>query len=328
MPKAVALFSGGLDSSLAILIVQRQGIDVHALNIRTPFDCCRAPAAQLAHQLGTKLTVLSVNDDYIDVLRRPVYGYGKGINPCVDCRIYMAKMAKRLMEDIGACLVITGEVVGQRPMSQKKRDLTIIEEQSGLQGRLLRPLSAKLLPPTIAEEQRVIDRSELHAFHGRGRSGLIELAHEFGLKQIPQPSTGCALTEVTFAPRVRDLLDHNANTSLRDLELLNLGRHIRMDSQIKAVVGRDAKENAALALFFEHEASFDMAYLHPQNFLGADVLVTGRIGEESIRLATGLVLRHSRNHDPSNAQIQVTHRKKTWLMTAHRLPEDGSFRPL
>jgi hypothetical protein len=328
MPRAVALFSGGLDSTLAILLVQRQGIEVQALNIRTTFDCCRAPAAQLAHQLGAKLTVLSVAEDYIDVLRNPTHGYGRGVNPCVDCRIYMAKMAKRFMEDMDACLVITGEVVGQRPMSQKKRDLSIIEEQSGLQGRLLRPLSAKLLPPTLPEKQGIIDRSRLKAFSGRNRTSLMRLAQELGLKQTPQPSTGCALTEVTFAPRVRDLWDHNVNASLRDLELLKLGRHIRVDTQIKAVVGRDATENAALALFFEQEASCHMAYLHPENFLGADVLVTGRIDEQSIELATGLVLRHSKNHDSSIAKIRVTHRNKTRSITAQRLPEDRLFRPL
>jgi tRNA U34 2-thiouridine synthase MnmA/TrmU len=328
VPKAVALFSGGLDSTLAILVLREQGIDIEALNIRTTFDCCKAPAGQTAHELGVRLTVLSVGDDYVDLLREPSHGYGKAVNPCVDCRIYMARMAKRLMEDVGACVVITGEIVGQRPMSQKKRDLALIESRSGLKGRLLRPLSAKLLPATIPEEEGLIDRQRLHAFEGRSRSKLIELAQRYGLEKIPQPSTGCALTEVSFAPRVRDLMDHNAEASRWDFELLNVGRHIRLDEHTKAVVGRNASENASLELFFRRASRANSAYLHPESFLGPDVLVVGRITEKAIQFAGALVLRYSKKSEPQNALIRVEHGDATTVLRAEPIEQANSVRPL
>jgi hypothetical protein len=328
MPKAVALFSGGLDSTLAIRVLQEQGLDVEALNIRTTFDCCRTPAAQAAHNLGVQLTVLSVGDDYLDVLRKPSYGYGKGINPCVDCRIYMGRMAKSLMEASGACVVITGEVVGQRPMSQKKRDLAVVEKESGLEGRLLRPLSAKLLAPTTPEQEGLIDRERLYAFSGRSRSQLINLARRYGLREIPQPSTGCALTQVTFAPRVRDLMEHDAGTSRWDFELLNVGRHIRLDEHTKIVIGRNATENASLELFFQREAASESAYLHPDNFLGADALVVGRITHRAIRLAGATVLRYSKRFDPNHALVRVTHGDTTRVIRAQPMPEANTLKPL
>jgi hypothetical protein len=328
VPKAVALFSGGLDSTLAILMLQDQGFEIEALNIRTTFDCCKAPAAQVAHDLGVGLTVLSVGDDYVDLLREPLHGYGKGVNPCVDCRIYMAKMAKRLMEDVGACVVITGEIVGQRPMSQKKRDLALIETQSGLKGRLLRPLSAKLLPPTIPEDQGLIDRQRLCAFEGRNRSKLIELAQRFDLEKIPQPSTGCALTEVTFAPRVRDLMEHDAHASRRDFELLNVGRHIRLDEHTKVVIGRNASENASLELFFQRASRENSAYLHPESFLGPDVLVVGRITDAAIQFAAALVLRYSNKSEPHRAMVRVEHSEVITVIRATPVEQADSAQPL
>lgn len=307
MRRAVVLFSGGLDSMLAARILQRQGFEIDALNIRTTFDCCKVPAAQTAVEMGIRLTVLSVDDNYIDLIRQPRYGYGKGMNPCIDCRIRMCEMAREFMERVGACLVATGEVVGQRPKSQKRRDLEIIARSSGLDGHLLRPLSAKLLPATAVELEGIVDRERLYAFSGRGRVELIALAEELGLPSIPQPSTGCALTETTFAPRVRDLLTHRPTAARWEFELLNVGRHIRLDEETKIVIGRNAGENAVLELAYRRAASFAAAFLHPENFLGPDAMILGRVDEASIDRAASLILRYTRRFGPRDAQVRLVH---------------------
>lgn len=304
--KAVALFSGGLDSMLAIRILQEQGFEVEALNIRTTFDCCKVPAAQAAMDLGVRVTVLSVGDDYLDVLRSPCHGYGKGFNPCVDCRGYMGRMAKQLMEEIDACVVVTGELLGQRPNSQKRPQLDIVEREAGLQGRLLRPLSAKLLPPTIPETEGLIDRDKLYDFTGRSRRPLIELAERLGVTEIPAPSTGCALTETSFAPRVQDLLVRQPDAGRWDFELLNTGRHLRYRDETKIVVGRDESENATLQAFFRRKDASGVTMVEPENFVGPVGLIVGRADDESIALAGALLIRYTRQCDPENALIRVS----------------------
>lgn len=303
--KAVALFSGGLDSMLAIRILQEQGFEVEALNIRTTFDCCKVPAAQAATDMGVRVTVLSVGDDYLDILRNPRHGYGKGFNPCVDCRGYMGRMAKQLMEEIGACVVITGELLGQRPNSQKRPQLDIVAREAGLQGRLLRPLSAKLLPPTIPEQEGLINREKLYDFSGRSRKPLIELAEKLGISEIPTPSTGCALTETTFAPRVKDLLDRQPDASRWDFELLNTGRHIRFREQTKIIVGRDERENATLEAFFRRHDASEVALVEPENFVGPVILIVGHLSEESAAFAGSLLIRYTRQCDPENAWVRL-----------------------
>ena len=198
MTRCIALLSGGLDSMLAIRIMQEQGIEVEALNFKTMFTCCQDTSAQVARDLGVNLTIIGQEDDYLDLVRNPEYGYGKGANPCVDCRIYMFERAKKFMHQVDAQFIISGEVVGQRPMSQKRSDLDTISYQSGLEDLLLRPLSAKLLPPTKPEREGLVDREKLYGVQGRSRKFLIELAHKYNLKEIPTPSTGCSLTEPEF----------------------------------------------------------------------------------------------------------------------------------
>ena len=303
--KAVALFSGGLDSMLAIRILQEQGFEVEALNIRTIFDCCKVPAAQAAADLGVRVTVLSVGDDYLNVLRHPRHGYGKGFNPCVDCRSYMGRMARQLMEEIGACVVITGELLGQRPNSQKRPQLDMVAREAGLQGRLLRPLSARLLPPTIPETEGLIDREKLYDFTGRSRRPLIELAAELGITNIPTPSTGCALTEKTFAPRVKDLLDREPHASRWDFELLNTGRHIRYRDNTKIIVGRNEQENALLQAFFRRHDASGAAYVEPENFIGPVALIVGQPDDQAIALTGALLVRYTRQCDPENAFVRV-----------------------
>jgi len=290
---------------LSVRILQRQGLEVDALNVRTIFSCCRTSAAQAAVALGARLTVTHVGDDYLTVIRHPQHGYGKGVNPCVDCRIYMCRMAKQFMEEVGACVVATGEIAGQRPMSQKKYQLELIARRSGLEDRLLRPLSAKLLPPTAVERKGIVDRQRFYDFRGRGRRRLIELARELGIREIPSPSTGCALTERSFAPRVRDLIEFHPQASRWDFELLNLGRHVRLDRHTKIVLGRNAEENAMLRLLAAREDKPEAALLMPEDFLGPDALVVGRNDESAIEFAGALMLRYTRQNAPLEARVRV-----------------------
>jgi hypothetical protein len=304
--RAVALLSGGLDSVLAVRVLQEQGIEIEALNFRTPFTCCQDLASQAARRLNVKITVLGADDEYLQLLRKPRFGYGRGANPCVDCRIYMFQRARQYMQQVGAAMVVSGEVLGQRPNSQKRRDLRVIEFHSGLQGRLLRPLSAKLLPPTTAEQTGTVDRERLYDFTGRSRKGLIALARQFGFadQDIPSPSTGCALTEKTFAPRVFDLLRRDPHNTAWDFELLKVGRHVRLAAGTKAVIGRRADENELLAYLAGRPDSRAAALLQPHGFSGPSVMLVGQIDEQALNTAGALVLRFS-NDAPTDARVQL-----------------------
>ena len=268
MTRCVAILSGGLDSMLAIRIMQQQGIEVEALNFKTMFTCCQDTSAQAARALGTNITVIGQEDDYLDLVRDPQYGYGKGANPCVDCRIYMFERAYKFMEAVDAQFIISGEVVGQRPMSQKRSDLKTISTNSGLEDLLLRPLSAKLLPPTKPERDGLVDREKLYDFQGRSRKGLIQLARSFGFTEemIPTPSTGCALTEHEFGNKVHDLIQIQVDATRWDYEALNIGRHFRLDDQVKVIIGRDHKENTQLEYMHRMEDATSTSFLEPIGF--------------------------------------------------------------
>ena len=289
--RCIALLSGGLDSMLAIRIMQRMDIEVEAINFKTMFTCCQDASAQAARDLGVKLTVLQTEEDYLDLIKNPEFGYGKGANPCVDCRIYMFKKAKRYMEQTGASFIISGEVVGQRPMSQKKQDLDIISCHSDLEGLLLRPLSAKLLPPTLPEREGWVDREKLYDIQGRSRKQLIKLAHEFELKEIPTPSTGCSLTEPLFSRKVFDLFQIEDSKEMWDYELLKIGKHYRFDNQTKVIVARNEEEYYQLQYFHEIPESRSEAFIDPDDFAGPGAIIAGPLTDQSLDYACGLVLR-------------------------------------
>ena len=303
--RCVALLSGGLDSMLAIRIMQEQGIEVEALNFKTIFTCCQDTSAQAARELGVRLTVIGQDDDYLDVVKRPRYGYGKGANPCIDCRIYMFERAWRFAAQVGAQFVLSGEVVGQRPMSQKRRDLDIIAEMSGSEDRLLRPLSAKLLSPTWPERNGIVDRSKLYAFSGRSRKGLIELGRRLGLEILPTPSTGCALTERQFGRKVHDLIQLNPDSVRWDFEILKTGRHYRFNEITKIVVGRNEEENDMLRYLHALPDSRSSTLLNPKNFRGPLGLIIGPPFDETIRFAAALLLKYSKRYDHDNARIEL-----------------------
>ncbi|MGC8998666.1 MAG: tRNA 4-thiouridine(8) synthase ThiI [Candidatus Bathyarchaeia archaeon] len=246
--KALALFSGGLDSSLAIKLVQEQGIEVEAIAFLTPFYTAKADGFSLeraAEKLGVPLKVMRLGLDYLQIVRNPKYGYGRHMNPCIDCRIFMLRKAKKYAREIGADFIVTGEVLDERPMSQHLKALKIVEEESSLKGRLLRPLSARLLPPTEPEKLRLVDRSRLLDIRGRSRKRQIALAKAYGITEYQSPSGGCLLTYKEFSAKLCDLLQHKKRVSMADLELLKVGRHFRFGKN-KIIVGRNKAENEVL----------------------------------------------------------------------------------
>jgi len=248
--KAIGLLSGGLDSTLAVKLLLDQGIEIIAFNMITLFcTCtrkgCKHEAGKVAKQFGVPVKIIAVGEEYIEMIKHPKHGYGSNMNPCIDCRIFMFKKAKAYMEDVGAQFIFTGEVLGQRPMSQHLKAMNIIEKEADLKGLILRPLSAKLLPPTIPEEKKWVDREKLLDIQGRRRLPQIELAKTLGVVDYPCPGGGCRLTDPQFAKRLRESFDHKEDT-IRDIQLLKYGRHIRLASGAKAIVGRNEEENKVL----------------------------------------------------------------------------------
>jgi len=246
--KALALLSGGLDSTLAAKLILNQGIDVVAVNFVTPFCLCKksgCEATEAAKQLGVPLKVVNVGDEYLKRVRKPKHGYGRNMNPCIDCRIFMAKKAKKYAKEIGASFIFTGEVLDERPMSQHSKAMKIIEEESGLKGKILRPLSAKLLPETVIEKKSLVDREKLLDIRGRSRKPQIKLAEKFNIKGYPCPAGGCLLTCREYSNKLRDLFKHKKRCSVVDVSLLKVGRHFRFGKN-KIVVGRNEAENKIL----------------------------------------------------------------------------------
>lgn len=245
--KAIALASGGLDSILAIKIVSELGIDVIAVNFLTPFQTHNHlnSIKNRFRKLGIELKIINLSEDLIEILKNPKHGYGKNLNPCIDCHILMLKRAKKLMEELGASFVITGEVLGQRPMSQYHSALKIIEEESGLEGLILRPLSAKLLPESIPEKEGWVNRQNLLDISGRSRRKQINLAVKYNIENYPQPAGGCLLTDPEFTKRLKDIMQYS-EINIKNIELIKIGRHFRLSPTYKLIIGRNEWENKRL----------------------------------------------------------------------------------
>lgn len=250
--KVVALLSGGLDSQLAVRMMQRQGFDVSAVAIKTPFcdfDCGRGCGFEIrgrAEELGVDLKTVYLGDEYVEMLKSPKHGFGAGMNPCIDCRAMMFEAAKKRMDEIGAEFVISGEVLGQRPMSQHGPALRTIERESGLDGKIVRPLSAALLPKTGPERDGLIRREDLGTIRGRSRKRQLAMASEYGIVDPPNAGGGCLLTDPAFGRRAKDLFAHVKDPTINDIDLLKVGRHFRLDESTKLVVGRNRDENAVI----------------------------------------------------------------------------------
>jgi tRNA-specific 2-thiouridylase len=244
--RALSLFSGGLDSQLAVKLIQQQGIEVEGINIVTPFFGGDDATKKAATDLNIKVHVLKTDDKYLDILHTPVYGFGKNHNPCIDCHGFMLRKAGELMSEIGAAFIITGEVLGQRPMSQTRPALNKVDKLSGLKGYILRPLSAQLLPETIPEQNGWVDRSRLLSISGRSRNQQINLAAEWGITNYPSPAGGCLLTQENFSNRLEKYFLLPGETQIEDLHILKYGRHFYLDEDTLLVVGRNQHENQQL----------------------------------------------------------------------------------
>jgi len=298
---AVALLSGGLDSSLAVKMMIDQGIAVTAIHFTSPFcNCtsknagCKNQAVKVAREFGVPIRVIHKGMDYMRMVQNPPHGHGRGMNPCIDCRIYMLKKVKEMMAGNGGSFVITGEVLGQRPMSQHRAAIGLIERESGLEGLILRPLSAQHFPPTVPEREGCVDRQKLLSFSGRSRKPQIDLAARLGVKDYPCPAGGCLLTDPVISARLRDLFDHVPDYELADLHLLKIGRHFRLRPDLKIILGRDKLENDQL----KATARPGSVLYKPVDFRGPTCLPAGNPDSQGDRMIGELIAGYSKEEKP------------------------------
>ena len=286
--KGLSLMSGGLDSQLAVRVLERAGAEVEAVCFATPFfepDTAKKAAAAL----GVPLWVIDFTDDEIALIENPPHGFGGAMNPCIDCHAMMIRRAGELMERLGYDFVATGEVMGQRPMSQNRQALGIVEKSSGLKGRLIRPLSAKLLDPTIPELEGKLDRERLLDLSGRGRERQIALAAEFGIVEYPSPAGGCKLTEAGFGRKLKDLLTHEGLRNRRLVELLSIARRFRLPGGSGVILGRDRNDNAILKA-----ERGNGTLITPINVPGPAALIPALASQDDLELAKELVCAYSK----------------------------------
>lgn len=315
------MLSGGLDSTLAAKILVDMGIEVEGVNFSTGFCVTehtrnfkneeKKPlrpneALRLAAELKFKLHIIDISKDYLPVVTNPKYGYGANLNPCVDCRIFMFKRMRKLMDDFGAQFMFTGEVLGQRPMSQHREALKTIETDSGLSGLVLRPLSAALLDPTIPEIKGWVDRSKLLDLSGRSRKPQMALAKGLHMEDYPQPAGGCCyLTDPQYTAKLQDVFDHEGKQNLthEHVLMLKVGRHFRLSDKIKVIVGRNEKENNFLKIYEKNRHVFQI-----WNFPSAHVLaeIKGEARPEEIATLASIAARYS--DAPKGARVVVEHR--------------------
>lgn len=301
--KAIGLLSGGLDSTLALKLILDQGIDVIALNFTSPFCTCNTcHAIELSKKNKVPFKVINKGKEYFKILRNPKHGYGRGMNPCIDCRIFILKKAKKLMKRLGAKFIFTGEVLDQRPMSQHLKALNIIEKESGLEGLILRPLSAKLLPETIPEKKHWVNRKKLLRIKGRSRKEQIRLAKKIGVSEYPCPAGGCILTNKEYANKIRDLFKYFKKDDLKQIRLLKIGRHFRLNKN-KIIVGRNQEENKKLT-----KLKNKTDYIFEVPDCGSPItILQNKKTKEAIKLAAELTATYS---DAKGNKILVKYGKK------------------
>lgn len=288
MCKAVGLMSGGLDSMLAVRLLREQQVDVLGVCFITPFfSSVRAEAA--ARQLDVPLRVLDISEEHLAMVKNPAHGYGKTMNPCIDCHALMFRRAGELMEAEGRDFLFSGEVLNERPMSQNRKALAVVAETSGYPDHIVRPLSAKLLAETRPEREGLVDRSRLLDFHGRSRKPQMALARQWGITDYPTPAGGCLLTEQQFSLRLGDLLDHEPDAGISEVEMLKVGRHFRLSPNVKMVCGRNRAENDKL----EALARPQDTVLRPLGVPGPSAVLLGPPDPELLELAASLLVRYS-----------------------------------
>lgn len=296
MAKAIALLSGGLDSTLAVLLLRRQGIEVTGVTFMTHFGCdmrdgssCSSDSSSNAARWGFEVKMSHLADKFVEIVKHPKFGHGRNMNPCIDCRILMLSEARELMRMTGADFISTGEVLGQRPMSQRRDTFPVMDREAGLEGMVLRPLSAKLLKPTRAELDGLVNRDLLCDINGRSRKPQMALATEFGLTEYPAPAGGCLLTDPCYSFKLKELLDHTRDIATLDLHLLRLGRHFRLQGGMKAIVGRDDRENIQLEIL----AGPNDLLMVVESAGSPLVLLSASASEDDVMIAAALCARYS-----------------------------------
>ncbi|MDO8536264.1 MAG: hypothetical protein Q7S30_04570 [Candidatus Omnitrophota bacterium] len=302
--KAIVLLSGGLDSILATKLMLEQGVDVLAVNFSAKLCMCGCKktgesAAQVAARiLNVTLKTIDITDDFIEIVKNPSHGYGANMNPCIDCKIYMFKHAKDLMAEAGASFLVTGEVLGERPMSQRMDALQLIEKAAGVKGILLRPLTAKNLDLTLPEKEGIVDRERLLDIRGRSRKPQMALAEKFGITKYPSPAGGCLRTDPGFAKRVEDAMKHGEFNS-ENLAILSVGRQFRISEKTRLVVGRDEKENDILmSLAKQGDVLFELT-----EHEGPTSLLRGKIDDGMIELAAKITAYHTKLRAEESVKI-------------------------
>lgn len=319
--KVVGLFSGGLDSLLSAHLMVVQGAEILLLHFLMPWQTLEEDGRDVtkrAEELGLPLEFIHLDRDYIAMLKDPPHGYGKNMNPCIDCHIFMFRRAGERMEEMGWDLVFTGEVVGERPMSQRKPILNLIEREAGLVGRLLRPLSAKLLTETIPEKEGLIERDKLLVIEGRSRKPQMELAEEYGISEYSSPAGGCLLTDPAFSKRVRESFEWGEDTP-RHFKLLRLGRHFRLPGGAKVVVGRNQGENERIS---ELAQVGDML-LDPVGVMGPTVLLGKEGGiSENVETAASLCARYSDGSVDIDVQVRRKGEEGVEVVVGRQLESD------
>ncbi|MGD8703211.1 MAG: tRNA 4-thiouridine(8) synthase ThiI [Desulfosarcina sp.] len=298
--RGLGLCSGGLDSILSALVLRQQGVEVHWVSFETPFFSSEK-AKKASAVTGIPLIVRKITPVYLQMMRSASVQFGKHMNPCMDCHTLMFRLAGEMMTEQGFDFLFSGEVLGQRPMSQTRTSLRYVEKHSGYDGYILRPLSAKNLPETIPEQQGWVDRKRLLDIFGRGRKRQIQLARAFKVTDYPAPAGGCLLTDKLFSRRLKDLFDHQASTPEKDLELLKFGRHLRLDPTTKVIVGRTRQDNVEIGRFVDPKA--DMLF-KVDAYPGPLVVMPGGGPEPLVMLAAGICAGYSKA--PDNDLVTVT----------------------
>ena len=289
--------SGGLDSTLAARLVLNQGVEVVGLYLYSPFGC-RSQVEKMARLLGMRLIVKDKGEAFIDLLKNPRFGYGKNLNPCVDCRIYMFQLADVIRQEEKADFIVTGEVVGQRPMSQTLHSIAMIDHHGPLKDLVLRPLSAKNLAPTLPEREGWVHRQALLGITGRSRKEQLRMAEEYGIDDFEDPGGGCLLTQPSFKGRLQDFLDHDAPSEgvqrLHKGELLKLGRHFRLSPKAKVVVGRNEIENDELSELWQKAGG---EFYEPINFKGPAAVGLGNFDGTEKKTVGRILARYGKGEE-------------------------------
>ncbi len=307
---------------LAVKLIAEQGVDVEAVHFLTPFSKHDDRfVGRFCEELGVKLHRVSFGHEYLDMLTSPQHGYGSQMNPCVDCRIFAFRKARKLAEKVGADFLVTGEVLDERPFSQRRDMMLLIEKEAGLGGKVLRPLSAKLLPESDPEREGLVNREEFFAIRGRRRIPQIELAKKLGIEEYPNPSSGCLLTDPRFADRLKEHLRHKRRLSLMDAELLKIGRHFRV-GKCKIVVGRNREENERLQSIAEKHS---LATMEVVGCMGPLTLLVGEADPETASKAAAITARYSDTPNEVTVKVQCTSREGLQILKTKPI-DDGKLR--